>query len=192
MSFLLEIACLHSPLTVEGLVQVKYNDMLSIVLWDFKRDGFVALNPRGRCYFSLDNSRKHPVTEHFNHFLNDRKDLAFIGETYVVRNIEGRNYITEFNKSMSIIKNPRSLNDVQRIRLAVFDYVKRTGSYRFELTKEQYINRFKALEHDFNFTLGCDSGIVHIPDYFCDKGEFPRFSFQDTNILERIHLGKRV
>jgi hypothetical protein len=83
--------------------------------------------------------------------------------------------MTEFNKSMSIIKNPRSFDDVKRHRLAIFDFAKRMEGDRFEVTKTGYINRFKALEHDFIFTLGCDSGVVHLPDYLETRGSFQDF-----------------
>lgn len=78
-----------------GLLQVKYNGMLSVVLWNERRKGFVAWSPRGRCYFSLEKPRRHPVTEHFNDQLGRFRDFALIGETYVVRRIDGKCYMTE-------------------------------------------------------------------------------------------------
>ena len=106
------------PSGTGGLAQVKYNGMLSIVMWDDLREGFVAWGPRGRCYYSLGDDRKHPVTEYFNERFAETRDVAFVGETYVERRIEGRSYMTEFNRSMSVIKNPQSRADVERIKLA--------------------------------------------------------------------------
>ena len=152
------------PSDVGGLVQVKYNGMLSIVIWDDRRDGFVAWNPRGRCYYSLSSAKRHPVTEYFNRRMNGFRDLAFIGETFVVRNIHGKNFMTEFNESMSIIKNPRSMRDVSRIRLAVFDYARKTGNGGFERPTPRYSDRLRTLQYDLKFAGGCDSSVVHLPD----------------------------
>lgn len=155
-----------------GLVQVKYNGMLSVVVWDDRRGGFVAWSPRGRCYFSLDGPRKHPVTEYFNHHLNRFKDLVFIGETYVVRKIGEKCYMTEFSKSMSIIKNPTSTMDVNRIQLAVLDYAKKGKTGGFTKPTVEYCSRFKYLKDDLGFPKGCDSSVVHLPDYLEIKGIF--------------------
>lgn len=61
------------PSDTGGLAQVKYNGMLSIVMWDDHREGFVAWSPRGRCYYSIGDDRKHPVTEHFNERLSEAR-----------------------------------------------------------------------------------------------------------------------
>jgi len=78
------------PPDTGGLAQVKYNGMLSIVMWGDLREGFVAWSPRGRCYYSLGDDRKHPVTEYFNERFGEVRDTAFVGETYVERQIGGR------------------------------------------------------------------------------------------------------
>jgi len=152
------------PSDTGGLVQVKYNGMLSIIIWNDEKHGFVAWSPGGRCYYSLDDRREHPVTEYFNERQKEFKNLAFVGETYVVRRIEGKSYMTEFNKSMSIIKNPKAIDDVNRIQLAVFDYAIR-GIEGFNRSEPTYIERFKRLQKDFKFPVGCDSNIVHLPDH---------------------------
>lgn len=164
------------PSDKDGILQVKYNGMLSTIVWDDKRGGFVAWSTRGRCYYSLNDTRKHPVTEYFNQRFSKSRDTVFVGETYVVRNVGRKNYMTEFNISMSIIKNPRSTMDVERIRLAVFDYAKRTGKGKIYRDVPEYIERFKKLEHDFKLPVGCDSNVVHIPDYFQTHG-----SLQDSH-----------
>ena len=160
------------PSDVGGLVQVKYNGMLSVVMWDDQRGGFVAWSPRGRCYYSLGEQKRHPVTEYFNERLSEFRDLAFVGETYVVREIGGRSYMTEFNRSMSIIKNPQSVRDVNRIKLAVFDYAKLKGDGGFARPVPKYIDRFKSLQDDFMFPVGCDGNLVHLPDFLMVEGGF--------------------
>jgi hypothetical protein len=159
------------PTDEGGLLQVKYNGMLSIVIWDDQRGGFVAWSPRGRCFYSLDAPRKYPVTEYFNNRLSEFKDVAFVGETYVVREIEGKCYMTEFNKSMSIIKNPRSTEDVSRIRLAVFDYASKERE-EFIRPTGRYFERLNKLQRDFGFPVGCDSGVVHLPDHSTTEENF--------------------
>ena len=163
------------PSDVGGLVQVKYNGMLSIVMWDDQRGGFVAWSPRGRCYYSLRDKRRHPVTEYFNEHLSEFRDFAFVGETYVVRKVGGKSYMTEFNKSMSIIKNPQTMDDVKRIQLAVFDYARRKEKGRFDRPEPKYVDRFRNLRLRFAFPEGCDSNVVHIPDYLTFEQ-----SFQDS------------
>jgi hypothetical protein len=163
------------PSDVGGLVQVKYNGMLSIVMWDEKRGGFVSWNPQGRCYYSLPDHGKHPVTEYFNNSLADFRYIAFVGETYVVRRIDGKSYMTEFNRSMSIIKNPRTFEDVKRIKLAVFDYTHIRDGNVLEAPELKYIDRFEKLRRDFMFPDGCDNGVVHLPDYLNVEE-----SFQDS------------
>jgi hypothetical protein len=74
--------------------------------------------------------------------------------------------MTGFNESMSIIKSPKSTLDVNRIQLAVFDYAKKTGKNRFNKDPPEYAQRFKRLEHDFRLPVGCDSNVVHLPDFF--------------------------
>ena len=157
---------------VGGLVQVKYNGMLSVVMWDDKRGGFVAWSPSGRCYYSIGSQKRHPVTEYFNDHRGEFRDFAFVGETYVVRKLNGKCYMTEFNKSMSIIKNPTSIRDVSRIKLAVFDYAKIKEDRGTERPKTGYIERFRSLERDFGFPAGCDSNVVHLPDYLRIEGSF--------------------
>jgi len=191
------------PLSSEvgGIVQVKYNGMLSIIMWDDERGGFVAWSPRGRCYYSLRNGRGHPVTDYFNEHLTEFRDLAFVGETYVVRDIGGKNYTTEFNKTMSIIKNPQSMLDVSRIKLAVFDYAKIGQDGTSVRTEPKYTERFKSLLHEFAFPVGCDSRAVHLPDYLEIEGSFEGSNakiqgFWDEFIGERgfeglvMHSGK--
>jgi len=155
-----------------GLVQVKYNGMLSIVIWDEERGGFVAWSPRGRCYYSLGSGKGHPVTDYFNERLTDFKDVAFVGETYVVRDIAGRDYMTEFNKTMSIIKNPQSMQDLSRIKLAVFDYAKIGQDGKIARLATKYVERFKDLLNQFAFPIGCDSHVVHLPDNLEVEGSF--------------------
>jgi hypothetical protein len=175
------------PREVGGVLQVKYNGMLSVVLWDKERGGFVAWSPRGRCYFSLGEGRRHPVTEYFNE-RHPSCEIAFVGETYVERRIDGRSYMTEFNRSMSVIKNPRSRDDVDRIKFAVFDYAEASDdSYSKPL---RYVDRLRVLREDYGFTDGCDSGLVHLPDslavessFAASQGEAQRF--WDEFIRER-------
>ncbi len=160
------------PRDVGGLVQVKFNGMLSLLLWDERREGFVAWNPRGRCYYSLPDMKAHPVTEYFNHHFSTLRDHVFIGETYVVRLIQGQSYMTPFNRSMSIIKNPQSLHDLQRIRLAVFDYAQRTDATTFTRPQPQYLDRFSYLREILQIPVGCDTGVVHLPNFLEAEGSF--------------------
>ena len=146
--------------------------MLSIVMWNDERCGFVAWSPRGRCYYSLSDERKHPVTEYFNEHFSEFRDIAFVGETYVERKVGGKSYMTEFNDSMSIIKNPKSDRDVSRIKLAIFDYAKIREDGGFDKPVLGYIDRFKKLQQDFMFPLGCDSNVVHMPDCLEVEGIF--------------------
>jgi len=159
------------PSGVGGLVQVKYNGMLSIIMWDDKRGGFVAWSPRGRCYYSLSNGKGHPVTDYFNERLAKFKNLAFVGETYVVRNIDGKSYMTEFNKTMSIIKNPQSMQDVSRIKQAVFDYALRGQDGKLVRPSGKYVERFHLLQ-EFALPVGCDGHVIHLPDYLDVEGNF--------------------
>jgi hypothetical protein len=163
--------------------------MLSIILWNKDRERFIAWNPRGRCYFSLGPNREHPITKYFDENLTEHKNTAFIGETYVVRMIRNEAYMTEFNKSMSIIKNPSSANDVDRLRFALFDYVSVKDSGELVIAKSP-LERFKTLQTDFEFTSGSDKGIVHLSDhlYFSDeigKHQDEVQSFWDEYIKER-------
>ena len=160
------------PSDVGGLVQVKYNGMLSVIIWDEERGGFVAWSPRGRCYYSLSGEKRHPVTEYFKTRLSEFRDYAFAGETYVVRTVGGKSYMTEFNNTMSIIKNPTSKKDVSRIRLAVFDYAKIGRDGGLDRSGQTYVDRFKNLQNDFKFPVGCDSGVVHLPDFLRVEGSF--------------------
>ena len=177
------------PSDMAGLVQVKYNGMLSVITWDEKRGGFIAWSPKGRCYYSRGDKGKHPVTEYFNESLKEFRDHAFVGETYVVRKIHGKSYMTEFNKSMSIIKNPKSIEDVNRIQLAVFDYAKR-GEKEFNRPAETYVNRFEHLRQDFMFPAGCDSSVVHLPDYLEVEGGFSD-SYFEIQVFWNEFIGER-
>ena len=176
------------PSDAIGVVQVKYNGMLSILIWDEARQGFVAWNPRGRIYYSLDDHRKHPVTEFLNKRFIERKDTVFIGETYVVRDIGGKSYMTEFNKSMSIIKNPMTPNDVQRIRLAIFDY--RSAGEAQTNAPENYLNRLSSLVKDFQFPTGCDSGAVHVADFLAVDKSFKESQSEVQSFWDE-YIGKR-
>jgi hypothetical protein len=71
--------------------------------------------------------------------------------------------MTPFNRSMSLIKNPRSRDDVERIRLAVFDYRLRQGG---ELVSDLPTNadRFGALRQRWDFGADVDTGPVHLVD----------------------------
>jgi hypothetical protein len=154
-----------------GLAQLKYNGMLSILIWDDRRGGFVAWSPRGRCYYSLKDGRRHPVAEYFNERNRGHGDLAFVGETYVERRIGGKSYMTEFNRSMSIIKNPQSVRDVERIKLAVFDYAKIEDGI-ISNTEPRYVERFETLRNTYEFPEGCDGNVVHLPDSLKIEGSF--------------------
>jgi len=146
------------------LVQVKYNGMLSVIKWNDEKNRFVAWSLNGRIYFSLDMNRQHPVTEFFDKNLSKYKNKAFIGETYVTRIINAKAHMTEFNKSMSIIKNPSSNGDVDRIRIALFDYADVSGEY--ELIREGTpLERFVYLKKNFGFASSSDSGVVHLADH---------------------------
>jgi hypothetical protein len=147
-----------------GMVQVKYNGMLSILIWNEER-GFVAWSPRGRCYCSLEDGRKHPVTEYLNKRSDELKDYLFVGETHVTREGLGKKYMTEFSTSMSIIKNPRKIEDVGRIQLAIFDYRIRDGVDGFKECGSSYMERFAGLRDKFSFPVGVDNGPIHLPDY---------------------------
>jgi len=178
------------PSDVGGLVQVKYNGMLSIIMWNEERGGFVSWNPRGRCYYSLNDIKKHPVTEYFNHHLNNLRNYVFIGETHVIRTINGHNYMTAFNKTMSIIKNPQSLHDIHRIQLAVFDYARRKEAIEFMRPQTHYIDRFYYLRDALNFPVGCDGNVVHLPNFLTAKGSFAKHygaiqNFWNEFILKR-------
>jgi len=178
------------PSDVGGLLQVKYNGMLSIVMWDKQRGGFVAWSPRGRCYYSLSSQKRHPVTEYFNEHLDGFRDLAFVGETYVVRELDRKCYMTEFNRSMSIIKNPTSMRDVSRIKLAIFDYAKMKEDEGFERPEERYIDRFESLQRDFDFPVGCDNSVVHLPDHLRVEESFEDSSAEIQGFWDEF-IGER-
>jgi hypothetical protein len=80
--------------------------------------------------------------------------------------------MTEFNNTMSIIKNPTSKKDVSRIRLAVFDYAKIGRDGGLDRSDPAYVDRFKKLQRNFKFPVGCDSGVVHLPDFLRVEGSF--------------------
>ena len=147
-----------------GLIQVKYNGMLSVSMWNEERKKFVAWGLAGRCFYSLNDNKQHPVTGYFDEHYNELRNIAFLGETYVVRLIKDQAYMTEFNKSMSIVKNPTSIGDVERIRLAIFDYatVNETGELRLP---DSPLQRFLRLRDNYNLPIGCDKGVVHLSDH---------------------------
>ncbi|MFW9843649.1 MAG: hypothetical protein ACFFEV_03660, partial [Candidatus Thorarchaeota archaeon] len=147
-----------------GIVQVKYNGMLTVILWDNEMERFVGWSRNGRRYFSLDANREHPVTKIFDNDFLQYKNTAFIGETYAVRMIRGKAHMTEFNKSMSLIKNPKSSDEVERIRLALFDYAVRNENAELEITGVP-LERFSSIKNDFNFPKNSDSGTVHLADH---------------------------
>jgi hypothetical protein len=178
------------PADTGGLVQVKYNGMLAIVVWDEAIGGFAVWNPRGRRYFSLPDHRTHPITDFFNAHLSEWTDTAFVGETYVVRRIDGKRYMTEFNRSMSIIKNPRTVDDVRRIQLAVFDYAHVRDADTLVTPAAPYRERFEGLRRDFGFAVGCDSGVVHLPDYRVVAGTFQE-SAADVQAFWDEFVGER-
>lgn len=175
------------PGEVGGVLQVKYNGMLTVILWDEERRGFVAWSPRGRCYFSLGDGRSHPVTEYFNE-RHPGCGLAFIGETYVERRIGGRGYMTEFNRSMSVIKNPRGRGDVARIKFAVFDYAEATDDgYR---RPGSYFDRLRELREGYGFAVGCDGGRVHLPDSLTVEGSFAAYQCETQRFWDE-YMGER-
>ncbi|MFW9786078.1 MAG: hypothetical protein ACFFE2_03640 [Candidatus Thorarchaeota archaeon] len=147
-----------------GIVQVKYNGMLTVILWDAEMERFMGWSRNGRRYFSLDVNREHPVTKIFDNDFLEYKDTAFIGETYAARLIREKAHMTEFNKSMSLIKNPKSSDEVNRIRLAVFDLAIRNRDDELE-RKGTPIERFKLLTNNFDFPTHSDSGVVHLADH---------------------------
>ena len=151
-----------------GIVQVKYNGMLTVILWDTELKRFVGWSRNGRRYFSLDVNREHPVTKIFDDGFVEYKDRAFIGETYAVRMIREKAYMTEFNKSMSLIKNPKSTDEVERIRLALFDYAIRNENDELEIVGTP-LERFSSLRKDFNFPKNSDGGTVHFADHLAFK-----------------------
>jgi len=73
--------------------------------------------------------------------------------------------MTEFNKSMSIIKNPKTRSDVERIQLAVFDYRHRTADEEFIQREPRYLDRFAVLRDHLRLPVGVDNGPVHLPNY---------------------------
>lgn len=159
------------PSDTGGIVQIKYNGMLTVVVWDERREAFVAWTTRGRCYYSLGDDRKHPVTDYFDQRPERFQGFSFVGETHVIRASEGTNYMTEFSKSMSIIKNPKARSDVERIQLAVFDCCRRTADAVSPQREPRYLDRFSLLRDPFGFPVGVDNGPVHLPDYVEAKGD---------------------
>jgi len=178
------------PSDTGGIVQIKYNGMLTVVLWDEERRGFVAWTTRGRCYYSLSDGRRHPVTDYFNQIPNTFRGFVFVGETHVVRESKGNKYMTEFNKSMSIIKNPKTRSDVERIQLAVFDYRQRTADEEFLQREPRYLDRFAVLRDQFRFPVGIDNGPVHLPDYFEAKGNF-QSSYSQLQAFWNAYIAER-
>ncbi|MHA2008555.1 MAG: hypothetical protein ACXABO_14080 [Promethearchaeota archaeon] len=177
------------PNNKSGVVQVKYNGMLSIIIWNENKQRFVAWSPRGRCYFSRGRNKEHPVTKYFNDNLQDYKEIAFVGETHVVRMIQNKAYMSEFNKSMSIIKNPKSLHDVKRIRLALFDYalVDKSGNL---IRPGSPLDRFNTLCCDYKFPNSCDSGIVHLSDHMIFTDEVGKHQNEIQSFWNE-YIGKR-
>lgn len=175
------------PRDVGGVVEIKYNGMLTVLAWDDDRGGFVGWSPRGRCYYSLGGKR-HPVAEYLSQRADRFKDYVLVGETHVVRESGGKRYMSEFSESMSIIKNPRRREDVERIQLAVFDYRRRNGPREFAQAEASYLDRFDVLR-SFRLPVGVDKGPVHLPDYrkVEDFGRSQRVlqSFWDEYVGER-------
>ncbi len=145
-----------------GLAQVKYNGMLGVAMWDEEKDRFVVWNHQGRWYFSLDDDHLHPVTAWLDARADSLRHLILLGETHVVSpGDDGLNYMTPFNHSMSLIKNPRTRADVERIRLAVFDY--RLRNAEGEIAPEStHVERFQALKRMKQFGVGVDGDCVHL------------------------------
>ncbi|MFW9848366.1 MAG: hypothetical protein ACFFF4_04455 [Candidatus Thorarchaeota archaeon] len=152
------------PVDRSGMVQVKYNGMLSVIIWDEEKQCFVAWSLNGRSFFSLDEHRKHPVTHYFDKNLPNEKKTAFIGETYATRMINEKSYMTEFNRSMSLVKNPKSIGDVERIRFALFDYATQNKNGELEQRTTPF-ERFKQLQEKYDFPIGSESGVVHLVDH---------------------------
>jgi hypothetical protein len=98
--------------------------------------------------------------------------------------------MTEFNESMSIIKNPRSMRDVSRIRFSVFDYARRAEDREFEKPTQRYIDRFQRLQHEFQFPEGCDRGVVHLPDWLNAKDTF-HDSYSEIQDFWNEFIGER-
>lgn len=178
------------PADIGGLVQVKYNGMLSILMWDEEREGYVAWSPRGRIYYSLKD-RGHPVIDHINEQFGGLNDVAFVGETYVEREIDGKSYMTEFNRSMSIIKNPQSRRDVDRIKLAIFDYAEINEDGEFVRPQKSYVDRFSTLGDHYSLPGGCDGHRVHLPDHlFVDGSSFEEHGAEIQGFWDEF-IGKR-
>ena len=151
------------PEHVGGVARVKYNGMLAVAMWDTALARFVVWNHRGRCYFSLDAEHQHPVTAWLDARADLLRDFVLLGETHVVSpGVDGRNYMTSFNRSMSLIKNPAAAADVARIRLGVFDYRRRDGADSVPLALPTNIERFQRLQSMGLFDTGVDAGAVHL------------------------------
>lgn len=154
------------------VIQIKYDGMLGIAFWDEQRQSFVVWGYHGRVYFS-DGNRKHPVTEFFLD-QESYKDKIFIGETYVIQNENGKAFMTPFNEATSILKNPKTKEDISRIRFVVFDIIDRKNLSRYPLAEEMkeflkkhsYRNRWRQLLNFQNIPIGVDStSAVHLPDH---------------------------
>lgn len=173
-----------------GIAQVKYNGMFGVALWDDELGRFVVWNHQGRCYFSADEDRRHPVTAWLDARADELRDLILLGETHVVSpGADGLNYMTAFNRSMSLIKNPRSARDVARIRLAVFDY-RRRGAEGEIKPQPTHVERFRALRDLELFETGVDTDTVHLVDHVEVEGQLeqerPRIqALWDAQIGER-------
>jgi hypothetical protein len=156
-----------------GLAQVKYNGMLAVAMWDLALSRFVVWNHRGRCFFSLDDDHTHPVTAWLDAHEQELRDFILLGETHVVSpGTDGRNYMTPFNRSMSLIKNPTTTTDVARIKLAVFDYRRRDAVDTESLPQPTNIERFRALRGMDLFDSGVDAGPVHLVESMDVSGSF--------------------
>lgn len=138
-----------------GIVQVKYNGMLAVILWDDELERFVGWSRNGRRYYSLHMNKEHPVTKIFDNSFLKYKETAFIGETYAVRMIREKAYMTEFNKSMCLIKSSKSPTEVERIRLALFDYAMRSENNELAITGNPR-KRFITLRNDFDIPKNSD------------------------------------
>ena len=161
------------PVHTGGVAQVKYNGMLAVAMWDEELARFVVWSHRGRCYFSLDDDRAHPVTAWLDAHANRLREFILLGETHVVRRgADGTNYMTPFNRSMSLIKNPRSATDVVRIRLGIFDYRQREGCDKESMPQPTNAERFHALAAMGLFDEGVDAGPVHLVEAVDVRGSF--------------------
>lgn len=168
-AFAIEDALPQALPTAETLSLIKYDGMLGVAFYDPRFEGFAVWSYYGRVYYSAPE-RPHPVTEFFNQ-RTELQDYVFLGETYVMTQQNGFTVMTPFSEATSILKNPQSREDVQRIRFAVFDVMKRQEAIPIvdslvpQLENDPYCARFERLRQ-LSLPIGVDSkGSVHLPDY---------------------------